>query len=213
MSAPEQVLSAAAFATTFQGSETTVRTVLLAAIAHAAFIIRDDATDDLTIADLAVAARAVERTESITEAEAVALANVVALGAEYMDNNDYVADADFPDDARASQILGSGDNAREYVLSLVGLPATARTPAVTANPTADTPWEVQRFNSTWGGFRAVPFAFDDDSPARYPTKEQAVEATTALMRYSSRRHPFRVYNVTTGNIVGISWHGSSIVIR
>lgn len=112
----------------------TFREAMRIAIGHATPIVEDDEADasdghdtEVTTEHLALAGKAVEATGPITEAELLALADVVAVGAEYMDVNEYADDDDFPEDVAAANQLGSGTSAWHFVVEvLYGLKPTYR---------------------------------------------------------------------------------------
>jgi hypothetical protein len=73
----------------------------------------------------------------------------------------------------------------------------------------DAPWEVQRFDSAWGGFRAIPDS--QDNPTRYQDKADAIAATLRIASALPAHHQFRVYHRVSGNIVGFLRRDSELV--
>jgi hypothetical protein len=109
----------------YVGTNMSIFKAFRVAIDHARGLIEDDATvdcdDEATQEDYAVALEAITKSH-LNEAEVLALGRVVALGAEYMANNNYADDGDFPEDQQAALILKDGEKAKLDVYYMWGYP-------------------------------------------------------------------------------------------
>jgi hypothetical protein len=56
-------------------------------------------------------------------------------------------------------------------------------------------WRVERYDESWGGWRPLPKAYDDDSPAEYTEESTAEEICDIVSEHS--RYRYRVREVTS----------------
>lgn len=78
------------------------------------------------------------------------------------------------------------------------------------HPSSTHPWEVQFHEPPTSGFAALSDVRGNRE--RHATKEAAIERVIVLAPFFERHVSFRVYNLTSGNIVGFEYHDEYIAV-